>query len=433
MPRPMTMTEKILAAHAGKADVAPGDIISIALDLVMANELSAAVAITEFRKIRGATKVWDPARIALVPSHFTPNKDIATATLSKLMRDFASEQKIPNYFEVGRGGIEHVVLPENGMVGPGETIIGGDSHTTTYGGIGAFATGVGSTDIAAAFATGEMWVRVPPTIKLVYEGSLRPYVSAKDLILRTLGVIGVDGATYCALEYTGPVVKELPISGRFTMANMAIEAGAKNGIFPVDAVAEAYCAAVGKKNYTVYHADKNAAYQNVVTIDCSQIEPQVAMPFLPENTHKNASQLSDITIDQAVIGTCTNGRIEDMRQAAEILKGRKVHPNVRAIVIPGSQKVYKQCLTEGLAEIFIDAGCVLSTPTCGPCVGGHMGVLADGERCISTTNRNFKGRMGHIKSEVYLTGPYVAAATAVAGHICGPEQLLAGEPATAVR
>src|SRR5690348_2501273 len=424
MPRPMTMTEKILAAHSGKAEVAPGDIISIALDLVMANELSAAVAITEFRKIKGATKVWDPEKIALVPSHFTPNKDIATASLSKMMRDFANEQHITNYFEVGRGGIEHVVLPENGMVGPGETIIGGDSHTTTYGGLGAFATGVGSTDIAAAFATGLMWVRVPPSIKLVYEGKLRPFVSAKDLILRTLGIIGVDGATYCALEYTGPVVKELPISGRFTMANMSIEAGAKNGIFPVDATAEAYCAAVGMKDYTVYHADKTAEYQASFTIDCSQIEPQVAMPFLPENTHKNASQLMDVTIDQAVIGTCTNGRIEDMRQAAEILKGRKVHPSVRAIVIPGSQKVFKQCLTEGLTEIFIDAGCVVSTPTCGPCVGGHMGVLADGERCISTTNRNFRGRMGHVKSEVYLAGPYVAAASAIAGHICGPEQLL---------
>jgi 3-isopropylmalate/(R)-2-methylmalate dehydratase large subunit len=426
MARPMTMTEKILAAHSGSAQVSPGDIISITLDLVMANELSAAVAINEFRKIKGATKVWDRDRIALVPSHFTPNKDIATASLSKLMRDFASEQQITHYFEVGRGGIEHVVLPENGMVGPGETIIGGDSHTTTYGGVGAFATGVGSTDIAAAFATGEMWVRVPPSIKIVYEGSLRPYVSGKDLILRTIGVIGVDGATYCALEFTGPVVKELPISGRFTMANMSIEAGAKNGIFPVDATTEAYCAAVGKKEYTIYHADKNADYQQVVTIDCSRIEPQVAIPFLPENTHKNASQLGDITIDQAVIGTCTNGRIEDMRQAAEILKGRKVHPRVRAIVIPGSQKVYMQCIREGLTEIFVEAGCVVSTPTCGPCVGGHMGVLSEGERCISTTNRNFRGRMGHVKSEVYLTGPYVAAASAVAGHICGPEQLLSG-------
>lgn len=429
MSRPMTMTEKILAAHSGKAEVAPGDIISIELDLVMANELSAAVAITEFRKIKGASKVWDRDKIALVPSHFTPNKDIATASLSKMMRDFATEQNITHYFEVGRGGIEHVVLPESGMVGPGETIIGGDSHTTTYGGLGAFATGVGSTDIAAAFATGEMWVRVPPSIKLVYEGKLRPFVSAKDLILRTLGIVGVDGATYCALEFTGPTLRELPISGRFTMANMSIEAGAKNGIFAVDAVAEAYCAAVGKKNYTVYHADPKAEYQNSFTIDCSIIEPQVAIPFLPENTHKNASQLSDIKVDQAVIGTCTNGRIEDMRQAAEILKGRKVHPNVRAIVIPGSQLVYKQCITEGLAEIFIDAGCVLSTPTCGPCVGGHMGVLADGERCISTTNRNFRGRMGHVKSEVYLAGPYVAAASAIAGHICGPEQLLTATPA----
>jgi 3-isopropylmalate/(R)-2-methylmalate dehydratase large subunit len=422
MARPMTLTEKILAAHAGKSEVAPGDIISIDLDLVMANELSAAVAITEFRKIKGATKVWDPDKIALVPSHFTPNKDIATATLSTMMRQFAKEQGITNYFEVGRGGIEHVVLPENGMVGPGMTIIGGDSHTTTYGGLGAFATGVGSTDIAAAFATGEMWVRVPPSIKVIYEGGLRKYVSGKDLILTTIGRMGVDGAIYAAIEFTGPTIRELPISSRFTMANMSIEAGAKNGVFEVDAVAEAYCAAVGHKNYTVYRADKNAEYESVVTIDCSKIEPQVALPWLPENT-KNASDLNDITVQQAVIGTCTNGRIEDMRQAAEVLKGRKVHPDVRCIVIPGSQKVYKQCIIEGLTEIFIDAGCVVSTPTCGPCVGGHMGVLSEGERCISTTNRNFRGRMGHVKSEVYLTGPYVAAASAVAGYIANPEQL----------
>jgi 3-isopropylmalate/(R)-2-methylmalate dehydratase large subunit len=428
MARPMTLTEQILAAHAGKADVAPGDIISIDLDLVMANELSAAVAITEFRKIKGATQVWDSDKIALCPSHFTPNKDIATATLSTMMRDFAKEQHVKHYFEVGRGGIEHVVLPENGMVGPGMTIIGGDSHTTTYGGLGAFATGVGSTDIAAAFATGEMWVRVPPTIKVVYEGGLRPYVSGKDLILATVGRLGVDGAIYAAIEFTGPVVKELPISGRFTMANMSIEAGAKNGIFPVDATAEAYCAAVGKKDYTIYYADKSAEYQSEVTIDCSAIEPQVALPWLPENT-KNASDLNDIRIHQAVIGTCTNGRIEDMRQAAEVLKGRSVHPDVRCIVIPGSQKVYKQCIIEGLTEIFIDAGCVVSTPTCGPCVGGHMGVLSAGERCISTTNRNFKGRMGHVQSEVYLTGPYVAAASAVAGYITNPEQIGAAVPA----
>jgi 3-isopropylmalate/(R)-2-methylmalate dehydratase large subunit len=428
MARPMTHTEKILAAHAGKGDVAPGDIISIDLDLVMANELSAAVAITEFRKIKGATTVWDPDKIALCPSHFTPNKDIATATLSTMMRDFAKEQHIKHYFEVGRGGIEHVVLPENGMVGPGMTIIGGDSHTTTYGGLGAFATGVGSTDIAAAFATGEMWVRVPPSIKVIYEGGLRKYVQGKDLILTTIGRLGVDGAIYAAIEFTGPTVKELPISSRFTMANMSIEAGAKNGIFNVDATAEAYCAAVGKKDYTVYHADKGAEYQSVVTIDCSKIEPQVALPWLPENT-KNASALNDIKIHQAVIGTCTNGRIEDMREAAEILKGRSVHPDVRCIVIPGSQKVYKQCITEGLTEIFVDAGCVVSTPTCGPCVGGHMGVLSEGERCISTTNRNFKGRMGHVKSEVYLTGPYVAAASAIAGYIANPEQL--GAPVAA--
>jgi len=420
--RPMTLTEKILAAHSGNTEVRPGDIISIQLDLVMANELSAAVAITEFRKIKGATKVWDHSKIALVPSHFTPNKDIATATLSKMMRDFATEQHIENYFEVGRGGIEHVVLPENGMIGPGMTIIGGDSHTTTYGGLGAFATGVGSTDIAAAFAIGEMWLRVPSTIKIIYEGGLRPFVSAKDLILRTISELGVDGAIYGALEFTGPTLKELPISGRFTMANMSIEAGAKNGIFPVDASAEAYCAAVGMKNYTVYHADKNAEYERTVLIDCSVVEPQVAIPWLPDNT-RNASELNNIEIQQAVIGTCTNGRIEDMRQAAEILKGNKVHPSVRAIVIPGSQKVYSQCLKEGLAEIFIDAGCVLSTPTCGPCVGGHMGVLADGERCISTTNRNFRGRMGHVKSEVYLTGPYVAATSAILGYIGSPEQL----------
>ena len=422
MARPMTMTEKILAAHAGKAAVSPGDIISIELDLVMANELSAAVAITEFRKIKGAAKVWDPDKIALVPSHFTPNKDIATATLSTMMRDFWREQGIQHYFEVGRGGIEHVVLPENVMIGPGMTIIGGDSHTTTYGGLGAFATGVGSTDIAAAFATGEMWVRVPPTIKVVYDGRLRPYIQGKDLILYTIGTLGVDGAIYCAIEFTGPAVKELPMSSRFTMANMSIEAGAKNGIFAVDAVAEAYCAAVGKKDYTVYHADANAEYQSVAHVDVSKVEPQVALPWLPENT-KNASDLNDIKVQQSVIGTCTNGRIEDMRQAAEVLKGRKVHADVRCIVIPGSQKVFKQCITEGLMEVFVDAGCVVSTPTCGPCVGGHMGVLSEGERCISTTNRNFRGRMGHVKSEVYLAGPYVAAASAVLGYIAGPEQV----------
>ncbi len=428
MARPMTMTEKILAAHSGNATVAPGDIISIELDLVMANELSAAVAITEFRKIKGATKVWNRSKIALVPSHFTPNKDIATATLSKLTRDFATEHDIEHYFEVGRGGIEHVVLPENGMVGPGETIIGGDSHTTTYGGIGAFATGVGSTDIAAAFATGEMWLRVPHSIKIVFENGLRKYVSGKDLILRAINELGVDGGTYAALEFTGPALTDLPMSGRFTMANMSIEAGAKNGIFPVDATTEAYCAAVGKKNYTVYHADKDAEYTQTLVIDCAKIEPQVAIPWLPDNT-RNASDLHDITVHQAVIGTCTNGRIEDMRQAAEVLKGRKVHPSVRAIVIPGSQKVYMQCIKEGLVESFIDAGCVVSTPTCGPCVGGHMGVLADGERCISTTNRNFRGRMGHVKSEVYLTGPYVAAASAIAGYICGPEEIAQKVPA----
>ena len=428
MARPMTMTEKILAAHAGKQSVAPGDIISIELDLVMANELSAAVAITEFRKIKGADKVWDRFKIALVPSHFTPNKDIATATLSKMMRDFATEHAIENYFEVGRGGIEHVVLPENGMVGPGETIIGGDSHTTTYGGIGAFATGVGSTDIAAAFATGEMWLRVPHSIKIVFENSLRPYVSGKDLILRAIHELGVDGGTYAALEFTGPALAELPMSGRFTMANMSIEAGAKNGIFPVDATTESYCAAVGKKYYTVYRADRDAAYASTVVIDCATIEPQVAIPWLPDNT-RNASDLRDVTVQQAVIGTCTNGRIEDMRQAASVLKGRKVHPSVRAIVIPGSQKVYMDCVKEGLVETFIEAGCVVSTPTCGPCVGGHMGVLADGERCISTTNRNFRGRMGHVKSEVYLTGPYVAAASAIAGYICGPEEIAAKVPA----
>jgi len=422
MSRPMTLTEKILSAHAGKSHVAPGDIISISLDLVMANELSAAVAITEFRKIKGATKVWDADKIALVPSHFTPNKDIATATLSTMMRDFAKEQHIQHYFEVGRGGIEHVVLPENGMIGPGMTIIGGDSHTTTYGGLGAFATGVGSTDIAVAFATGEMWVRVPPTTKVRYDGKLRPFISGKDLILYTVGRLGVDGAVYSAIEFTGPTLKELPISSRFTMANMSIEAGAKNGIFSVDATAEAYCAAVGKKDYTVYHADKDAEYERTVEIDCSNIEPQVAIPWLPENT-RNASELNEIKIHQAVIGTCTNGRIEDLRAAAEILKGRKVHPDVRAIVIPGSQKVFMQCLKEGLGEIFVEAGCVLSTPTCGPCVGGHMGVLSDGERCISTTNRNFRGRMGHVKSEVYLTSPYVAAASAVMGYIAGPEQV----------
>jgi 3-isopropylmalate/(R)-2-methylmalate dehydratase large subunit len=417
----LTLAEKILAAHSDKKKVSPGEFINVRVDLVIANDITAPIAIREFRRI-GVDKVFDPKKVVMVPDHFVPNKDIASAEQAKLMREFARDQGII-YFEVGQMGIEHVLLPEQGLVLPGEVVIGADSHTCTYGALGAFATGMGSTDIAAAMATGDIWIKVPPTIRFVYHGKLREWVSGKDLILYTIGQIGVDGALYSAMEFAGETIDSLSMDSRFTMANMAIEAGAKAGIFSVDNRTQLYVKSRAQRPYLVYEPDSDAEYSKVVEYDVSQLEPQVALPHSPANT-KAVSQIGNIEINQAVIGSCTNGRLEDLRIAAQILKGRKVHPGVRCIIIPGSQQIYLDALTEGLIEIFIRAGAVVSTPTCGPCLGGHMGVLADGERCVSTTNRNFVGRMGSPKSEVYLANPAVAAASAIMGKIASPEEIL---------
>lgn len=417
----MTMTEKILAAHAGLPQVRPGQIVNAKVDLVLANELSAIVAIEEFGKIRGAEKVFDPHKIVIVPDHFTPNKDIQSAQVAKKVREFALTQQML-YYEVGRMGIEHVLLPEQGLVRPGMLVIGGDSHTCTYGGIGAFATGVGSTDVAVAWALGEVWLKVPSTIRLEFRGKKQPWVSGKDMILYAVGRLGVDGAIYSALEFTGEAIADLSVAERLTMANMAIEAGAKNGIFVVDAKTESYVHGATDRPYTVYQSDPEAEYAQTIVFDMEDIDPQVAFPHLPSNT-KPVSQAGDLAIDQVVIGSCTNGRIEDLRIAAGLLKGKKIHPRVRCIVIPGTQKIYMQALKEGLLETFVQADCVVSTPTCGPCLGGHMGVLAEGERCVSTTNRNFVGRMGHVTSEIYLASPAVASASALAGRITEPGKI----------
>jgi 3-isopropylmalate/(R)-2-methylmalate dehydratase large subunit len=414
----MTLTEKILAIHADKKKVNPGDLINVRVDLILANDITAPIAIKEFRRI-GVDNVFDPQKVVMVPDHFVPNKDIASAEQAKLMREFAHEQGII-YFEVGEAGIEHVLVPEQGLVVPGEVVIGADSHTCTYGALGAFATGMGSTDIAAAMATGDIWMKVPPTIKLIYHGKLGEWVGGKDLVLYTIGDIGVDGALYSALEFTGEAIDALSMDGRFTMANMAIEAGAKAGIFRVDEKTLAFIESRAKHRYKIYEPDDDAEYARVIEYNVSAIEPQVAFPNSPANT-KPISQVGRIEVEQVVIGSCTNGRLEDLKIAARIVKGRKVHPGTRCIILPGSQQVYLDALTGGLIEIFIRAGAVVSTPTCGPCLGGHMGILADGERCISTTNRNFIGRMGSTKSEVYLANPAVAAASAIAGRIVGPE------------
>ena len=417
----MTITEKILAAHSGKPEVTPGELINAKLDLVLGNDITAPVAIKEFRKI-GVNKVFDRERIALVPDHFTPNKDIKSAEQVKMMREFAREFEIVNYFEVGEMGVEHCLLPEKGLVVPGDVVIGADSHTCTYGALGAFSTGVGSTDMAAGMALGEAWFKVPESIKFIYYGKLPRWVGGKDLILYTIGQIGVDGALYKAMEFCGETIAELSMEGRFTMANMAIEAGGKNGIFPVDNKTLDYVKGRAKRNYTVYQSDPDAHYSEVYEWDVSKLEPQIAFPHLPENT-RPLSECGKVSIDQSVIGSCTNGRIEDLREAAAVLKGHKVNPNVRLIIIPGTQAVWRQAMHEGLFDIFIDAGAAISTPTCGPCLGGHMGILAKGERAIATTNRNFVGRMGHPESEVYLAGPAVAAASAIAGYIAGPEEV----------
>ena len=416
----MTLAEKILAAHCGRDGVEPGELISARVDIVLANDITAPLAIQEFGRI-GVERVFDPKRVVFVPDHFVPNKDIKAAEQAKLLREFAHAQGLV-YFEVGEMGIEHILLPELGLVVPGDVVVGADSHTCTYGALGAFATGMGSTDIASAMATGEIWMKVPHSIKFVYHGTLGPWVTGKDLILYTIGQIGVDGALYASMEFTGEAIEALTMDGRFTMANMAIEAGAKAGLFAVDEKTLTYVRGRARRDYQAYAADPDAEYSQVYEWDVSSLEPQVSFPHLPSNT-RPLSQVGNVRIDQAVIGSCTNGRLGDLRQAAEVLRGRRVHPNVRCIILPGTQDVYLQAIAEGLIQDFVRAGCAVSTPTCGPCLGGHMGVLAAGERAISTTNRNFVGRMGHPKSEVYLSNPAVAAASAVLGRISGPEDL----------
>jgi 3-isopropylmalate/(R)-2-methylmalate dehydratase large subunit len=417
----MTITEKILCAHTDLPEVHPGMLINARLDIALGNDITAPIAISEFRKT-GAKQVFDKEKVVIVPDHFTPNKDISSAEQSKILRDFAREQSLTHYYEVGEVGVEHALLPEQGVVLPGDLIIGADSHTCTYGALGAFSTGVGSTDFAAAMLTGESWFKVPETIKVVFHGPLNRWVSGKDLILYLIGLIGVDGALYRALEFTGETVALLNMADRLTIANMAVEAGAKNGIFAPDETTRIYVEKRAKRAYKFYASDADAVYCQVIDIDVSKIEPQVAFPHLPSNT-RGISQAGEVKIDQVVIGSCTNGRIEDLRVAAAVLKGRKAAPYVRLIVIPATPEIYRQAMKEGLFDIFLDAKAAVSTPTCGPCLGGYMGILAKGERVVSTTNRNFVGRMGHPGSEVYLTNPAVAAASAILGRIAGPDEL----------
>lgn len=416
----MNMTEKILAKHAGLDSVTAGQLIFCQLDMVLANDVTAPPAIKEFEKI--GRPVFDNTKIALVPDHFTPNKDIKAAGLAKTVREFAKKHQIKNYFEIGRVGIEHVILPEKGIVGPGMLTIGADSHTCTYGAVNGFSTGVGSTDLGVAMATGQAWFKVPKAIKVVLTGKKPKYICGKDVILTLIGMIGVDGALYKAIEFAGEGVAELTMTDRLTISNMAIEAGGKNGIFPFDEITKEYVEGRVQQPYEAVAPDEDASYEKVIEIDLSQLTPVVAFPHLPGNTHP-VSEIDKIKIDQVVIGSCTNGRLEDLRQAAEVLKGHSVHPDVRCIVIPGSQQVYLDAVHEGMVDIFINAGAAVSTPTCGPCLGAHMGIMAAGEKAVSTTNRNFRGRMGHVDSEVYLAGPYVAAASAVLGYIAVPEEV----------
>ena len=419
----MTMTQKILAAHAGLESVTAGQLIEAKLDLVLGNDITSPVAINELEKA-GVDKIFDRERIALVMDHFTPNKDIKAAEQVKKVRTFAHKYDVLNYFDVGQMGIEHALLPEQGLVGPGDCVIGADSHTCTYGALGAFSTGVGSTDMAAGMATGKTWFKVPSAITFVLTGKPQGWVTGKDVILHIIGMIGVDGARYKSMEFTGDGVKNLSMDSRLCIANMAIEAGAKNGIFPVDEITEEYCKGRFQRTPVVYTADEDAEYDETYTIDLSSLRPTVAFPHLPENT-RTVDEIGEkeVKIDQSVIGSCTNGRLEDLRAAAAILKGRKVAKDVRCIVIPGTQTIYLQAMREGLLEIFIEAGAIVSTPTCGPCLGGHMGILAENEKAVSTTNRNFIGRMGHITSEIYLASPAVAAASAVTGYITNPDTL----------
>ncbi len=417
----MTIAEKILAAHSNKKEVHPGEFIEADIDVALGNDVTSPIAIEKFEQA-GVDKVWNKDRIMLVPDHFTPNKDIKSAIQVQKVRNFARKYGITNFFEVGRVGIEHNLLPEQGLVLPGDLIIGADSHTCTYGALGAFATGVGSTDLAAAMITGKAWFKVPESIKFIYFGKLNKWVWGKDLILYTIGKISVSGALYKVMEFTGETVKELSIFSRFSMSNMAIEAGGKAGLFEPDDKTIAFVKERAKREYKIYHSDEDAEYSDTREINVGEIEPQVSKPHLPENS-VNVREVGDISIDQAVIGSCTNGWLEDMRIAASVLKGRKVNPNVRTIIFPGTPTIYKEALKEGLIEIFMDAGAAVSTPTCGPCLGGHMGILAPGERAIATTNRNFIGRMGHPKSEVYLSNPAVAAASAIAGKIVHPDDI----------
>ncbi len=419
-----TITEKILMAHSGRKSVSPGDLIECKVDLCLGNDITAPIAISEFEKT-GLEKVFDSRKIALVPDHFVPAKDIKSAEQLKVLREFARKHRIEHYFEVGCMGIEHALLPEQGLTMPGDLIVGADSHTCTYGAIGAFSTGVGSTDLAAVFVRGKLWFKVPESIKFVFEGKLNKWVGGKDLILYTIGDIGVDGALYKAMEFTGEAIERLPMDDRFAMCNMAIEAGGKNGIIAADDITLKYVrqtAKKSKKKWKVHKSDKDARYCEVKEYDVSRIEPMVSLPPLPSNA-KPVSRVKDVKIDQSVIGSCTNGRISDLRIAAGVLKGKKVHKDVRCIIFPATQEIYLQAMKEGLIETFVKAGCAVSTPTCGPCLGGHMGILSAGERCIATTNRNFVGRMGHLKSEVYLSNPAVAAASAVKGRIAHPEEV----------
>ncbi|MDA8123194.1 MAG: 3-isopropylmalate dehydratase large subunit [Deltaproteobacteria bacterium] len=417
----MTLTEKILARHAGKDRVEPGELILAKVDLALGNDVTSPIAIDAVRRM-GVKAVFDREKIALVPDHFAPNKDIKSAEQMKKMREFAREYGIVNYFEVGRMGIEHVLLPDEGLVVPGDLVIGADSHTCTYGALCAFSTGVGSTDLAAAMISGEVWLKVPSSLRIVLTGKPGKWVEGKDVILHIIGKIGVDGALYQAMEYAGDGLSSLPMAWRFTMSNMAIEAGAKNGIFPFDGITRAYADARAKRKYEVVAADKDAGYAAEMSVDLSSLEPQVAFPHLPSNT-RPLSRVGNVPIDQVVVGSCTNGRIEDLRSAAAVIRGRKVHDGVRMLIFPATQEIYLQAMREGLMETFVVAGAAFSTPTCGPCLGGHMGVLAKGERAIATTNRNFVGRMGHPESEVYLANPAIAAASAVLGRIGGPDEL----------
>jgi len=421
MKNPMTITEKILASHAGLECVSPGDLIKVNVDLALANDITAPLAIRVFGEM-GRGEVFDKDRVALIPDHFVPNKDIQSAQQAKLMRDFAMEQDILHYYELGDGGIEHVILPEKGMVLPGDLVIGADSHTCTYGALGAFSTGVGSTDLAVIMATGRTWLKVPSTIRLDYRGALREWVGGKDLILYTLGKIGVEGALYRAMEFSGEVIRSLSMDQRLTMTNMAVEGGAKNGIIEPDEITRDYISKRTQREPLFFRSDGDAPYERTIEIDVDQIEPQVAYPHSPDNV-RPVSEVDNVLLDQVVIGSCTNGRLEDLEVAASLLKGRSVHQGLRLIIAPGSTAIYKDALKSGIIGTLLEAGAIIGPPCCGPCLGGHMGVLAEGERALSTTNRNFIGRMGHPKSEVFLSGPAVAAASAVRGRICSPEEL----------